>query len=119
MQLLKADYVSEGWWEEREMRGNKGWCGFKDIEKHRGSFGKQRMGLKLRDVVKQDINGISDGFQQQEAESEFSEEKVAVLQKWDDQALGHWGRQLGINFSELLCAITDPCDLGYYSLLIG
>ena len=47
------------------------------------------MGLKLRDVVKQDINGISDGFQQQEAESEFSEEKVAVLQKWDDQALGH------------------------------
>lgn len=37
----------------------------------------------------------------------------------DDQALGHRTDQLGMNLFESLCTIIDPCDLGYYSLLIG
>lgn len=41
------------------------------------------------------------------------------MQKWNDQALGHRAGELGINFFESLCTKTDPCDLGYYSLLIG
>lgn len=49
----------------------------------------------------------------------LSEEEVAILRKWDDKVLGRKAGQLGINFFESFCAITDPHDLGYYSLLIG